>query len=230
MNNPLQGVSSFAKQQPWLVAGVALVVGILLGWLGIGWGLWPVDFENGNLAQLAPNYQQDYVRLVAAEYALNPDTDRAATRIDQLGPTRLEHRVGHGRQLGGRRGLARDPAAAGAADLRAAEPGDGGDRAAPDDGNVFAQYGTLFIGCTVFILLALLAVGVFYAWSTGMLSGARGGPGTARAGTGRPARHRRPLGHGRPQRPGAPRRASWRRRPSWARRSRPPAARPSRSS
>src|SRR5258708_29622877 len=87
MNNMTQRITDTVKQQAMLAAVLALVVGILLGWFGIGWGLWPVDFTNGNLSQMQPSIQQDWVRLTAAEYALNPNIDRAAARINELGPT-----------------------------------------------------------------------------------------------------------------------------------------------
>ena len=35
----LTGVTDFAKKQPLLVAVVAFVVGVLFGWLAIGWGM-----------------------------------------------------------------------------------------------------------------------------------------------------------------------------------------------
>ena len=85
MKPTTQGVSDIVKQQPLVVAGVAFVVGLLLGWFALGWGLFPVDFVNGNVSQLRPDLQQDWVRLTAAEFTLNPDLNRAATRIDALG-------------------------------------------------------------------------------------------------------------------------------------------------
>ena len=85
MNNSTQRITDMIKQQAILVAVAALIIGILVGWFGIGWGLWPVDFVNGNLSQTQPSLQQDWVRLTAAEYALNPNIDRAATRIGALG-------------------------------------------------------------------------------------------------------------------------------------------------
>lgn len=53
----------------------------------MGLGPRPVDFVDGAPAQLRADYQQDYVRLAAAEYALSPNQERAATRIKLLGPT-----------------------------------------------------------------------------------------------------------------------------------------------
>jgi len=74
------------KKQPLIVAGAALVVGVLLGWLVIGWGLWPVEYVDGNVYQLRGALQDDYVRLTASNYAFDGDLQRAADRIAQLGP------------------------------------------------------------------------------------------------------------------------------------------------
>ena len=62
---------------------LALVVGFFVGWFVMGWGLWPVDFVNGTVSQLRPDLQQDWVRLTASEYALNPNIDPHALSIGQ---------------------------------------------------------------------------------------------------------------------------------------------------
>ena len=178
MTNSLQGLTNFAKQRPYLVAGVALVFGFFVGWFLMGWGLWPIDFVDGSPAQLRADYQQDYVRLVAAEYALNPDLDRAAARIKELGDTapavmaatmaasqgEEALRIGQLQQVLEISG-ALNPAAA------------GGDGAAP---SLWDQYRIPLLGCTFLILLIIAAVGAWYVWSTGMLT--RGRTTTAGAG------------------------------------------------
>jgi hypothetical protein len=82
----MTAISDFIKKQPLLIALVVFVLGFLLGWFVMGWGLWPVDYENGNLSQLRPELQQQYVRLVADAYALNPDAVKATDLIRGLGP------------------------------------------------------------------------------------------------------------------------------------------------
>jgi hypothetical protein len=53
----------------WYAAGLAFVAGAILGWLLIGWWLWPVQWTECNLWDLRPAYQRRHVALVAAEYA-----------------------------------------------------------------------------------------------------------------------------------------------------------------
>jgi hypothetical protein len=82
----LTSVTDFAKKQPLLVAVVAFVVGVLFGWLAIGWGVWPVQWTDASFADLHPNFEQEYVRIVASAYAADFDEDLAAERVAALGP------------------------------------------------------------------------------------------------------------------------------------------------
>ena len=57
--------------------GLTFVGGLLLGWIGIGWWLWPVQWTNSNPWQLSPQYQRTFVSLVAEEYWRTSDVSRA---------------------------------------------------------------------------------------------------------------------------------------------------------
>jgi len=146
----------------------------------MGWWLAPVDFVNGNLSQTLPSIQQDWVRLTAAEYALNPNIDRAAARINELGPNAArvisdtltaskgdeQLRVGQLQQvlkLSGRLGTgatAGQPAAS---------------------TSLLDRFRLPLLGCSLLIVLGLVAGGAWYLWSTGAL-GARPSPRPAGAG------------------------------------------------
>ncbi len=67
-----------------LVIVIGLALGLGLGLL-IGWRLYPTEFVNATPAYLAPAYQQDYARLVAAGYAMDGDLAAAQTRLRGLG-------------------------------------------------------------------------------------------------------------------------------------------------
>ncbi len=184
MTNSLQGLTNFAKQRPYLVAGVALLLGFFVGWFGMGWGLAPIDFVDGNPAQLRSDYQQDYVRLVAAEYALNPNLDRAATRIKELGVTapailnatlaasqgEEALRVGQLKQVLEISG-ALNPVAGGAGETP--EP------------SLWDRYWIPLVSCSALLLLIIISIGGWYVWSSGLLS--RGSTPAARPAGSRPS-------------------------------------------
>ncbi len=82
----MNAFSDIFKKQPLIAALVVFVIGILLGWFGMGWGVWPVQYENGDVSQLRPDLQQQYVRLIAYAYPSNLDAAKATELIQQLGP------------------------------------------------------------------------------------------------------------------------------------------------
>jgi hypothetical protein len=57
--------------------GVTFLAGLLVGWIVIGWWLWPVQWNNSEPWQLLPRHQQTFVRLVAEDYWLTGDISRA---------------------------------------------------------------------------------------------------------------------------------------------------------
>lgn len=64
--------------------GIGLVIGISLG-LFLGWVAWPTEYSEANPSILAEEYKQDYVLMVAADYALTGDLDNARRQINTLG-------------------------------------------------------------------------------------------------------------------------------------------------
>src|SRR3972149_474045 len=86
MRNLTRRMPDFLRQQPRAVAVAAFVAGLVIGLPVLGWGLWPVQWEKPSFADLRPAGQQQYVRLVAASYALDLNSDQAAERIQALGP------------------------------------------------------------------------------------------------------------------------------------------------
>ncbi|MEA3345160.1 MAG: hypothetical protein U9Q78_02765 [Chloroflexota bacterium] len=62
---------------PFLALGLALLAGLLIGWLAIGWWLWPVRWINADPWDLRVEYQKRYVALIAKEHAQSRDADQA---------------------------------------------------------------------------------------------------------------------------------------------------------
>jgi hypothetical protein len=65
----------------WFWPLVAFLVGLLVGWLVIGWALWPVTWKNTLPQDLRPAERQAYLLMVAESYAANGDTALAQERL-----------------------------------------------------------------------------------------------------------------------------------------------------
>ncbi len=61
-----------------LIGGV--VLGLALG-LIMGWGIWPVEWENATPGHLRSDFQSDYILWVANQYANDGDQERARAKL-----------------------------------------------------------------------------------------------------------------------------------------------------
>jgi hypothetical protein len=77
--------------RPLVAAGVAFVIGLLIGLIVLGWGLWPVQWTDASAKQLRADAREDYLRMAIDSFAVNHDVPLARQRIaelgDQAGPT-----------------------------------------------------------------------------------------------------------------------------------------------
>jgi len=70
-----------------LVAGVVgFIVGLLFGWIIIGWGIWPVTWTDASPADLESSWKDDYMGMMVDSYTLALDVDSANVRWQNLGP------------------------------------------------------------------------------------------------------------------------------------------------
>jgi len=73
-----------------LIAGIAgIVVGIAIGWFGIGWGVWPIEWKDADASFLRQDLKAQYLCMIVDSYKVNNDANLAAARIDSMG-TSLE--------------------------------------------------------------------------------------------------------------------------------------------
>lgn len=186
MTNTTQRPSDFLKQQPMLFALVAFIVGLVIGLVVLGWWLWPVEWANATVADLRPEDKQLYVGLVASDYALRPDSQRAAEMMARLGDDAPQ-------VISDTLGTAVGEDAIRVAQLRAVLESTGGlDPIGTTPGGAQAslldRFRVPLLLCSMLVVLLLAAVGVWYAANTGMLkrfttprmaAGGRGAPAPA---------------------------------------------------
>jgi hypothetical protein len=76
-------------ERKWLVAGVALLLGIALG-VFYGWVINPVEWTDGTPENLRVDLREEYLRMAITSYSVNQDAELARQRYDALGATAAE--------------------------------------------------------------------------------------------------------------------------------------------
>jgi hypothetical protein len=72
--------------RPLVIGVVAFIIGLLLGWLAIGWGLWPVQYEGAYPRDLVYAQKVDYMRVIIEAYGKTGDKEAATQRYKALQP------------------------------------------------------------------------------------------------------------------------------------------------
>ncbi|MCJ7624806.1 MAG: hypothetical protein MUO76_14995 [Anaerolineaceae bacterium] len=72
-------------KKPLVVGAICLFVGVLIGWFVVGWGIWPVEWEDAGVQHLRSDLQEEYVRMMIESYAYNQDSHLALTRWKEIG-------------------------------------------------------------------------------------------------------------------------------------------------
>lgn len=72
-------------KRPWAIPVVCFVVGVLFGWMVLGWGLFPVEWKDATPAYLRADLKLDYLRMAVDSYGANGDAVLAQTRWKDLG-------------------------------------------------------------------------------------------------------------------------------------------------
>ena len=72
-------------ERKWVVAGVALLLGIILGII-YGWVINPVEWTDALPEHLRSDLRQEYLRMAIVSYSVNQEAELARERYDALGP------------------------------------------------------------------------------------------------------------------------------------------------
>jgi hypothetical protein len=77
---------NFSEQlkNPRTAGIIGVLVGLIIG-LIMGWGVWPVQWENAAAVDLRPDLQADYLRAAIDSYGKNPNDMEAQRRWAELG-------------------------------------------------------------------------------------------------------------------------------------------------
>jgi hypothetical protein len=80
----MEKIKSFIKKP--IVLGLAgLVIGLIIGLVVLGWGLWPVKWVNAAPTDLRSDYQRDYLCMTIDSYIRNQDSNLVQLRWNSLG-------------------------------------------------------------------------------------------------------------------------------------------------
>lgn len=72
-----------------VIAGVAgLILGLIIGWFIIGWGIWPVQWTDARPQDLVYSEKVEYLRMAMQAYGHNLDSNQALQRYNALGDER----------------------------------------------------------------------------------------------------------------------------------------------
>ena len=82
----MEKIKDFFKK-PTSLGVIGLVVGIVIGLFGLGWGLWPVKWTDAAPADLQMDYKRDYMCMMIDSYIRNPDDALVQMRWNGLGDT-----------------------------------------------------------------------------------------------------------------------------------------------
>jgi hypothetical protein len=72
-------------KKPVVAAALGFLVGLFIGLVVLGWGLWPVQWTNAAPSSLRSDLQEDYLRMTIDSFVINPDPVIARSRFVALG-------------------------------------------------------------------------------------------------------------------------------------------------
>ena len=82
--------SNVQKSRPsWVLPVIGFLIGMLIGWWVIGWGIWPVQWTNALPPDLRAAERDEYLTMVAESYAASRNADVAKGRLATWSPQAL---------------------------------------------------------------------------------------------------------------------------------------------
>lgn len=84
-SNQLEVLAVFTRERPAVALGVFFVAGLLIGWIGLGWGLVPIKWTDAGPAQLHEDFQREWVQMTADSFIITTDLELSRMRLGWLG-------------------------------------------------------------------------------------------------------------------------------------------------
>jgi hypothetical protein len=78
-------LKQYLTKENLIPAGVGLVIGLMIGWFVIGWGLWPVAWVDGEAQDLRADLQTEWLKMTIQSFEKTKNIDQALSRWDSLG-------------------------------------------------------------------------------------------------------------------------------------------------
>jgi len=72
-------------QKPLVAGIIGVLIGLIIGWFVIGWGLWPVEYVGAQPKDMLYQEQVDYLRATIEGYGTTRDSLKAIERYNKLG-------------------------------------------------------------------------------------------------------------------------------------------------
>jgi hypothetical protein len=167
----LSSVFGNITAKPLNLAIAAFVVGVIFGWLVIGWGLWPVEWTDASPLHLGDRYQTEYVYMVVDSYVKNRNLELAQQRLSTLEGKEVPILKAMTENPGS------DPVTNDAVEMFyqaystggiADQPSEGEGEPAGDGEAQTSNTGTvLLVSCAVVLVLAAALIGVYFLKSRG---------------------------------------------------------------
>jgi hypothetical protein len=159
----MDAINNYVVKNPLVSVGVAFVVGLIVGLVVLGWGLFPVEWTDAAPGDLTEAFQREWVQMTADSYALNQNADLARTRLGALGddaPTALQN------SLASTQGADQLRISNMAAAIGALPAADGEQPGGAEEGSLVRTLtGLIPIVCGVAILVALIGGAAFFFMS-----------------------------------------------------------------
>lgn len=78
-------IKQYLTKENLIPAGIGFLLGLIIGWFAIGWGVWPVEWLDADAQHLRPDLQTEWLKMTIQSFDQTGNTDLAVSRWQSLG-------------------------------------------------------------------------------------------------------------------------------------------------